>query len=93
MIIDWLQIAARDRIEQLDHIAQDSPLAAIEQDEKIDQAIDVLADHPKAGRTGRVKGSRELVVSGTPFIAVYRLRSEPERIEIIRFLHGAQQWP
>ena len=52
----------------------------------------MLLQHPKMGRAGRVKGTRELVISRTPFIAVYRLKGT-KRIEIIRLLHGSQQWP
>jgi toxin ParE1/3/4 len=44
------------------------------------------------GRPGRTKGTRELVISRTPFIAVYRLKGA-RRIEIIRLLHASQQWP
>jgi hypothetical protein len=43
------------------------------------------------GREGRVKGTRELVIGRSPFIAVYRIKGK--RIEILRILHGAQQWP
>jgi toxin ParE1/3/4 len=39
-----------------------------------------------------VAGTRELVISNTPFIAVYRLVGT-ERIEVLRLLHGAQRWP
>jgi plasmid stabilization system protein ParE len=31
------------------------------------------------------------VISGTPFLAVYRFHNEV--IEIARILHGAQKWP
>ena len=43
------------------------------------------------GRAGRVKGTRELVISKTPYIAVYRIIAEA--IVVLRILHGAQQWP
>jgi plasmid stabilization system protein ParE len=42
------------------------------------------------GRVGRDETTRELVVIGTPYIAVYRLR---ERIEIITIFHAARKWP
>jgi toxin ParE1/3/4 len=46
------------------------------------------------GRPGRKRGTRELVVPGTPFIVVYRIQEQEARqIQVIRFLHGAQQWP
>jgi len=42
------------------------------------------------GRLGRVKGTRELVVSGTPYVICYRV--EPDAVVILRLLHGAQKW-
>ena len=92
MIIDWLPEAHRNRFDQLDHIAQDNPLAAADQDDEIERRIDMLVQHPKMERAGRVKGTRELVIGNTPFIAVYRLEGD-RRIEVLRLLHGSQQWP
>jgi toxin ParE1/3/4 len=43
------------------------------------------------GRPGRVTGTRELVISGTPFVVIYRLQEQS--IEVLRLLHSAQQWP
>jgi plasmid stabilization system protein ParE len=43
------------------------------------------------GRPGRISGTRELVITGTPFVAVYRVRADA--VEILRFLHGAQRFP
>jgi toxin ParE1/3/4 len=91
VILLWLPIAAEERFEQLDYIAQDNPFAAITQDEEIEQQISLLVLQPEMGRVGRVKGTRELVITHTPFIVVYRIKGE--RIEILRFLHGAQKWP
>lgn len=45
--------------------------------------------HP--GRKGRVKGTREWVLTGTPYIVVYVQRVAG--IEVWRVLHGARQWP
>jgi toxin ParE1/3/4 len=92
LILNWLPEAHRNRSVQLDHIAQDNPLAAADQDDEIEHQVDMLLQHPKLGRPGRVKGTRELVIGRTPFIAVYRLKGAA-RIEIIRLLHGSQQWP
>jgi toxin ParE1/3/4 len=75
----------------LDYIAEDDPSAATRIDEAIERQTDMLAQHPLMGREGRVKGTRELVISRSPFIAVYRVKGK--RIEILRILHGAQQWP
>jgi toxin ParE1/3/4 len=35
--------------------------------------------------------TRELVISGLPYLVVYRIRGDV--IEITRILHGAQRWP
>lgn len=91
MSIRWLPQAQRNRLEQLDYIAQDKPLAAIGQDEQIERQINMLLAHPKMGRPGRVTGTRELVISGTPFVVIYRLQEQS--IEVLRLLHSAQQWP
>jgi len=44
-----------------------------------------------SGRPGRVRGTRELVISSTPFIAAYGI--DHDRIVIFAIYHGAQQWP
>ena len=87
----WLKRALDDRDAQLDYIAEDNPLAAVAQGDRIDEQVDHLLLHPKMGRPGRKQGTRELVISRTPFIVVYRIKGE--RIELLRLLHGAQQWP
>jgi toxin ParE1/3/4 len=87
----WLRRALNDRDAQLDYIALDNPLAAVSQGDRIDEQVDQLLQHPQMGRPGRKQGTRELVISRTPFIVVYRLKGK--RIELLRLLHGAQMWP
>jgi toxin ParE1/3/4 len=53
--------------------------------------IQQLAAFPMAGRSGRVPGTRELVIANTPFIAAYAV--DHDRIVILAIYHGAQQWP
>ncbi len=57
----------------------------------IEAAVARLADHPEGARPGRVRGTRELVVTGTPYVVVYRV--EPSAVLILRMVHGAQRWP
>lgn len=54
-------------------------------------AVERLAELPNLGRPGRLLGTRELVVPGTPYVIPYRVRSE--RLEIIAVFHQRQQWP
>jgi toxin ParE1/3/4 len=87
----WLHIGRRTRIAQVDHIARDNPSAAARVDEDLERQVRQLREHPLMGRPGRESGTRELVISRTPFIVIYRVTAR--RVEILRVLHGAQQWP
>jgi addiction module RelE/StbE family toxin len=89
--VEWLPIAERNRASQLAYIAERNPRAAIAMGDAIEAAVRRLADHPRMGRPGRVKGTRELVISGTPYGIVYRI--ERDAVVILRLLHGAQRWP
>jgi toxin ParE1/3/4 len=42
-------------------------------------------------RSGRIEGSRELVLTPLPYIAVYRIKGQ--MVEVSRIYHGAQDWP
>ncbi|WP_407549695.1 type II toxin-antitoxin system RelE/ParE family toxin [Xanthomonas euvesicatoria] len=53
--------------------------------------ISIIGTHPEGGRPGRVPGTRELVIAGTPYIAVYQIDGNDQRVR--RVLHGSQQWP
>ena len=93
MKLAWLPKAILERDAQLDFIARSSPRASIEQGDEIEKLTDILLEHPEMGRLGRRKGTREFVVSRTPFIIVYRFKPRARRIEVLRLLHGSQQWP
>ena len=95
MRLKWTDLA----LEDLDHIEayiteDNSPSVAIDIVLKvIDTTEMILPDHPDAGRIGRVKGTRELVIDGIPFIVIYRQVEGLNQIQILRLLHDAQQWP
>jgi toxin ParE1/3/4 len=58
---------------------------------RISLAMDGLVDHAELGRPGRVPGTRELVVTGTPFIIPYRIKDSS--VEILRIYHASRRWP
>ena len=74
MQVRWLSRALRNLGEEADYIAQDDPAAAARMVALIEDAVAMLADHPGLGRPGRVPGTRELVVPGTPYLVPYRVR-------------------
>ncbi|MFC3165456.1 type II toxin-antitoxin system RelE/ParE family toxin [Ciceribacter thiooxidans] len=93
MNIVWLPKAQAGLAHAIDYIAEQNPSAALGQLREIEQQSDILADHPEIGRAGRRRGTRELVISRTSFILVYRVRARARRVEVLRLLHGAQKWP
>jgi addiction module RelE/StbE family toxin len=91
MKLVWARYALDDRSNIFSYIETENPRAAVHVDEKIARAARRLLDFPESGRPGRVAGTRELVVPGTPYIAAYAVTSD--RIRLLRVLHGAQTWP
>ena len=87
----WTPVARAAREDAIDYVAQDNPVAALEQLDEINRQSSLLGEHPLMGRVGRVRGTRELVIQGTPYILVYRVRGGV--VQILHLLHGAQQWP
>lgn len=93
MKIVWLPRAEKNLDDQLDYIEQDSIKAADAVAERVQQQVQQLSAFPEMGRAGRKRGTRELVISRTSLVLVYRLRPKLARLEIIRVLHAGQQWP
>jgi toxin ParE1/3/4 len=58
---------------------------------KIEKAAEVLTQFPKLGRQGKMRGTRELSVAGTPYRIVYEVTKST--IEVRRVIHGARDWP
>jgi plasmid stabilization system protein ParE len=90
MQVRWLRTALRNLDDRISCIAADNPAAAARASVRVRNAVAQLADYPQIGRPGRVPATRELVVAGTPWVVVYRVKN---RVEILRVLHGAQSWP
>jgi toxin ParE1/3/4 len=89
--IVWTTLARQDVNAIWDFMEQRNPDEAEMVDSEILRSVEELLQFPKRGKPGRVKGTRELVVLGLPYVVVYLL--EESRIVILRVLHGAQNWP
>ena len=91
-IIEWTEQATQQLDNAHDYIAlSNSEDVAARITALIVTTIQQLASFPMSGRSGRVPGTRELVISNTPFVAAYAI--DHERIVILALYHGAQQWP
>lgn len=91
MKLVWGRYALDDRRAIFSCLEGYNPSAAADTDEMIQGAVDNLRRYPNMGRQGRVENTRELVVVGTPFIVASIVL--PDRVKLLRLLHGAQQWP
>ncbi|MGA7220175.1 MAG: type II toxin-antitoxin system RelE/ParE family toxin [Candidatus Sulfotelmatobacter sp.] len=91
MRVRWLARALANLNAEAEYIASDNQQAAARMVQTVRQFVNLLRRYPALGRPGRVAGTRELVVSGTPYIIPYRVRNN--EIQILRFFHGARKWP
>jgi len=91
LTLHWTPIAIRHLRAAYEYVAQDSVSAADSLIEQIFSAVEMLAQYPQIGREGRVKGTRELVIAGTPFLVAYRLRRT--QIDVLAVFHSARRWP
>ena len=91
MKIRWTAVAADDLKSVYDYLSEHAPALPDAIVDRILDGIDALAQFPNLGRQGRLNGTHELVITGTPFIVFYRLRKS--QVEILGVLHAARKWP
>lgn len=91
MQLKWREEALANLDAEAEYISQDNPAAAARTVVAIENAVESLKRFPALGRPGRVSGTRELVVSGTPYIVPYRVRGNT--IELLLVFHAARKWP
>ena len=88
MRIRWTAPAAQDLYRITAYIRRDNPEAARNVAKTIYDGCASLSHSPNRGRKGVELGTRELVFSPLPYIAVYRVTESV--VEILRIWHGAQ---
>ncbi len=91
MKLDWTGRSLADVDDINAHIRSSNPTAAARVFTAIKGTADRLRRFPRSGPPGRQPDTREIVVPGTPYLIVYRLRGKA--IEVLRVLHGRQSWP
>ena len=91
MKLIWSPEARLDLREMVIYLCEKNRFAAKTLYHRIETAANEISNSPYTGRPGRVPGTRELVIAGTPYILPYQIRSE--RIEILRVYHAARKWP
>jgi addiction module RelE/StbE family toxin len=92
MRIRWTQPAASDLTSICDYIDEhNSSATARRVAQSIYRSVSSLEKFPYRGRKGRQMDTRELVISNLPYIVIYRVNENV--VEVLRILHGAQDWP
>jgi len=91
MRVRWTTPAREQLVSAFEYIAEENRGAAARVADQIWESTQILARHPMAGREGRVAGTRELVISGTPFLVAYRISKK--EVWILAVLHAAREWP
>jgi toxin ParE1/3/4 len=91
-MIQWADPALAQLDRAYDYIAINNSEAVAERVvRRIVATVQQLDQFPMSGRTGRVAGTRELVISNTPFVVTYAI--DNARIVVLAIYHGAQRWP
>jgi toxin ParE1/3/4 len=66
--LEWSVWARADRDAIFDYIEAGNPRAAVAVDKRISDRIKVFQRLPRSGRPSRVEGTRELIITRTPYI-------------------------
>lgn len=91
LTVKWTRLAFADLENAFEFISKTNDIAAASVVQQVTAHLTQLEQFPESGRTGRVKGTRELVVRATPFVIVYRVKATS--LQILAILHSARKWP
>ena len=91
MRVKWTRRALREQDEAFEWIVTENPKAAGEVIDRMRSATRLLADNPRMGRPGRIAHTREMVITRTPYVVVYRIGAA--QVEILAVIHHVRDWP
>ena len=91
MNVVWTRRAVRDLTRERAFIARENPTAANEVAMRIVDAVDTVSRQPRIGQAGRIAGTREYVVAGTPYILIYRLYER--QVQLLHVFNSRKAWP
>lgn len=76
-----------------EYLAERNPRAVSRVAERIQDTARLLETFPYAGHPGALPGTREVNVRGFPYIIVYHVAGDDDRVTVIGIYHGAQRRP
>ena len=89
--IKYTRLVLQDLKAGYDYISHENPMGARQVMGRLEEILEHLKGQPFIGHKGRVEGTYEVFVSGTPFIIVYQVKSE--LLVIVSVLHTARKYP
>ncbi len=91
MQIRWTEKALDNLDAAVEYITADNPVAAKKVAQKIWDSVQLLKTQPGIGRPGRVVGTRELIITGLPYVVPYVEKHGV--VVILRIMHSSIKWP
>ena len=91
MRVEWSAPAEADLDSIIAYVAAHSVVSALRLQDRLIDAAEDLARLSARGRPGRIIGTRERVLSRTPYILVYEV--EDGVVSVLHVFHGARDWP
>jgi toxin ParE1/3/4 len=89
MKLRWLSPALSELDRVYEYISQENPKAARHVFIRIRKSTQKLKRFAESGRVGHIPGTRELLVTGLPYLVVYRVIGDT--VEILRVFHTSQE--
>lgn len=90
MRLRWTSAAANDLEHISDYLQRQNPQVAQQTVRRLYEEIRQLSRFPLRGRAGREPDTREFILSGLPYVVIYR--TSDQVVEILRIYHGSQNW-
>lgn len=90
LALKWTSEGESDLAHIIDYIGERNPNAAHKFLDIIEEKTGNIRRNPQMYRTGRVEGTREMLISPS-YVLVYE-ETETE-VRVLRVLHTAQMWP
>lgn len=89
LAIHWYNEAIEDLVEIVSYIAERDPQAAQRLRDRIEAAVELVAEQPYMHKVGRVPGTREIVAHAN-YVVVYLVT---DRIEVTAVVHTRRDYP
>ena len=88
--IVWREAARANLAEMVAYISADNPAAARQLRDAIEESVLPLIEHPFLYKSGRARGTREIVVHPN-YIVIYRVTTH--EIEVVTVVHARRRYP